>query len=250
MKPVYRQSAIATFLRCGLRYYHEYIAGIERVPSGALTLGSALHKATGHLMAEKAATKQTLPLEMVLDIFSHQYDGYAEDTDFGDESRGHLKDIGAKCVEIYYREAAPFIDPVSVEEEFVLETDLDYDVKGTIDLIDADGLVRDTKTTGAKYPDDAVFGKLQPAMYDWAYEATRGKKSTGFVYDVLVKTKKPYYQKVTGTITDPQRDFLFQTINTMHASIQAGIFNPAPDDAWYCSQKWCPAWSACKGKNK
>lgn len=242
MRPKYHQSQISMFLKCGIQYEFRYIQGIQTPPKAALTVGSAVDAAVTHNLIEKIKTGQDLPPDAVLDAYSSDFESRSKETAWGDDDPGKQKDMGASLVAIHHKSIAPQIDPATVQESFVIETDAGYDLGGVIDLTEKSGEVADTKTSKGAYDEDAVSRALQPAMYDFAYEALHGKPATGFRYDVLIKptkTKPPQVQQVRGKVTADDRQWLFSTIESVHNAIQAGIALPAPDGAWWCSRAWC-----------
>lgn len=250
-KPRYHQSAIQTYLKCGKMYDFRYIQGLKTPPKAALTVGSSVDAAVTYNFVEKIKTGQDLPTEAVLDTFSTDFDTRAKETEWGEDDAGKQKDMGAQLVKIHCEQAAPTIKPETVQESFVIETDAGYDLGGTIDLIETSGIVADTKTSKGAYDDDAVFRAIQPALYDFAYEALRGKPSTGFRYDVLVKPtarKAPEYKPISAVVTQRDREWLFETISQVHKAISAGVALPPMEGSWACSDKWCGFWNLCKGK--
>jgi len=235
----YHQSEIQTFLKCPKQWEFRYQQGIKTPPKAALTVGSSVDAAVTYNLVEKLKTGQDLPTEVVLDTFSTDFDTKAKETEWGDDDQGKQKDLGASLVKLHHLEAAPTINPATVQESFVIETDAGYDLGGTIDLTEKSGIIADTKTSKTSYGEDAIERALQPALYDFAYEAINKKPATGFRFDVLVKTKVPKLQRVQGTVTPRDREWLFDTINNVHKAIEAGIATPAPDGAWWCSREWC-----------
>lgn len=246
--PEYHQSSIAMYLKCQKQYEFRHIRGMVVPPKSALTVGRAVDTGVTHNLAQKIETRTDVPLDEVLDQYSTQFDKDAPDTDWDGDDAGAQKDLGAKLVELYHRDVAPDVQPVAVQDQFRIEFESGYALGGTSDVIDENGFIRDTKTSKAKYDDDAVSNSLQATVYDYAYEAKNGKKAKGFIFDVLKKTKKPEYQKVQGEVSDHQREMTFEAINTMHENIKTGRFLPAPEGAWWCSKDWCGYWSLCKGK--
>lgn len=247
--PQYHQSALLMYLRCGLQYEFRYVKGIKVPPSGALTLGSSTHAAIARNLIVKKENGVGITKEEALDVYSTDFEIRSQETDWKEDDAGEQKDMGARCVEAHHTQIAPEIDPDAVEESFVIETDAGYNLGGTLDVIDKSGLIRDAKTSKNKYDDNSVSGAMQPAVYDFAYEQTRGKKATGFQYDVLIKKKKGVEtQKVAGVVSDADRQWAFKTINKVHKAIQSGNFLPADEDSWVCSEKWCGYWGICKGK--
>lgn len=241
-RPKYHQSELALYLKCGKAWEYRYVQGIKTPPKAVLTVGSSVDAAVTHNLIQKIKSGEDLPAEAVLDTFSSDFDSRVKETEWEDEDPGVSKDIGASLVKLHHEKAAPAIKPKSVQESFVIETDAGYDLGGTIDLTEVSGVVADTKTSKLAYKADAIERALQPALYDFAYEALNGKPAEAFRFDVLVKptkTKPAQYQAVQAKVTGADREWLFETITQVHKSIQAGVTLPAPEGAWWCSREWC-----------
>lgn len=251
--PEYHQSQILMYLRCGKQWYFRYVLGIKTPPSAALTVGSSVDAAITRNLILKKERGTDSPLDEVLDTYSTDFDIRAKETEWGEDDAGFQKDVGVQCVTAHHEQVAPQLKPETVQETFVIETDAGFGVGGTIDLVETDGTVADSKTSKSKYDEDAVSRAIQPALYDFAYEALRGKPATAFRYDVMIKPTKTLparIQQVRGKVTGDDRAWLFDTISEMHKAITAGIALPAPEGAWHCSPKWCGYWGICKGKKQ
>jgi len=246
--PEYHQSSIAMFLKCPRQYMYRYLMGYVLPPKAALTLGKSVDVAVTANLNQKVNTQIDLPESEVLDAYSSCFDKEAPATSWDGEDSGKVKDQGIKMLKVYHRDAAPTIQPKTVQDAFRLETDEGYALGGTLDLTDKDEYIRDTKTSKAEYSPDAVNDSLQATMYDFAHEAKTGKKAKGFIFDVITKHKEPRYQKVVGEVGPGQRERMFESIRLMHKSIERGEFQYAPEGQWFCSKDWCGYWSQCKGK--
>lgn len=248
MRRTYHQSEIQTFLKCPKQWEFRYVLGQKTPPKAALTLGSAVDAAVTYNLIEKIKTGVDLTAEAVLDTYSTDFDTKAKETEWGDDDAGKQKDMGAQLVRLHHLEAAPTIHPATVQESFLIETDAGYDLGGTIDFTETNGIIADTKTSKNSYDEAAIERALQPALYDFAYESIHKKPAEGFRFDVLVKTKTPKLQRISGKVSARDREWLFDTITNVHKAIEAGVSTPAPDGAWWCSKDWCGYWSQCKGK--
>lgn len=246
--PEFHQSSINMFLKCPKQYEFRHIQGLVLPPKAALTLGGAVDTAVTKNLKQKIESKTDLAVDDVLDVFSSDFDKRAPDTNWDEDDAGKQKDLGVKMLKVYHSQAAPKIQPVTVQESFRLETDSGYALGGTMDVVDENDLIRDTKTSKSAYAEDAVSDSLQAAMYDFAFEAIRKKKARGFTFDVVTKTKEPKYVMCTGTVSAAQRERLFESVSIMHKQIQRGEFQYAPEGAWWCSKSWCGYWHLCKGK--
>lgn len=248
-QPVYHQSEIHTFLKCGRMWEFRYIHGIKLPARGAMTLGLAVDGAVSLNLSQKIHTDEDVPLEQALDWYSDEFEARRARTEWQeDEDPDKLKDVGAALVELHHHEIAPSIDPESVQERFLIRTDAGYDLGGTIDLVEKSGVIADTKTSRTAYGEEDTLKSIQATLYDFAYEALRGRKSSGFRFDVLIKTKVPRAQQVHASVGQDDRNWLFETVAQVDRGIRAGVALPAPEGSWYCSPKWCGYWSICKGR--
>lgn len=252
-RPKYHQSQIKTFLMCGLRHQFRYLQGV-RMPGGAhATTGSAADTAISFNLAHKVKTGECAPLSDVLDVCSTDFDKRVPETAFkADESPGECKDAALAVVKTHTQGLATALQPKAVQMEFVIETDAGFDIGGTLDIVEQDDTLRDTKTASRQRASSYVVPRsFQPAMYDYAFTAVTGRKSPGWAFDVFTrptKTLPAEYKPVFGRVEAADHEWLFNGINQMHRAIRAGIALPAPEGSWYCSERWCEFWAICKGK--
>jgi CRISPR/Cas system-associated exonuclease Cas4 (RecB family) len=247
----YHQSELNTFLKCGKQWEFRYVQKIKTPPKAALTLGSSVDAGVTRNLVQKVGSGKDLSLEEVLDVYSKDFDIRAQETEWDEDKPGEQKDMGIKLLSAHHAELAPKIDPETVQEKFVIETDAGFNLGGTLDLTTKDLVVVDTKTAKSKYDEGAVNNSIQAIMYDFAYEALRGKKAKSFRFDVLIKPTKTIgarVQQVEEKVTDEARSFLFDSIHNVHRAIEAGIALPAAEGSWWCSKDWCGYWDRCKGK--
>lgn len=245
--PEYHQSSINMFLKCPRQYMFRYVMGLVTPPKSALTVGRAFGFAADHNLLQKIESKTDLPVGDVLDAFSTNFDKEATQTVWDGDDPGKLKDLGARMTKVFHEKGAPNIKPVTVQEQFRIETDAGYALGGTFDTVEENHVLRDQKTSKAEYAEDAVETEIQASLYSFAYETKTGV-APDFVFDVVTKHKEPRYQEVKGKVTAPQTERMFEAINIMHAQIGRGEFQYAPSGAWWCSSDWCAYWSQCKGK--
>lgn len=256
-RPQYRQSQIHLALKCMKAHNFRYGLNIKTPPKAAPELGSSVDATNTRNLIQKIETKTDLPESEMLEVFSQDFDIRAQNIEWGKDNAGKQKDIGVGLVKLLHKEFSPAITPFKVQENFTLITDAGYDLTGQIDYVDivkkgrhVKHVVSDLKTSKLSYHEDAISRAIQPAIYDFAYEALFGKKADSFRYDVLVKKTTPVAQRVQAEVTAADRAWAFDTINNVHKAIEAGIDTPAPDGAWWCSADWCGYWNICKGKDR
>ncbi|MDK2464138.1 MAG: PD-(D/E)XK nuclease family protein [Candidatus Korarchaeota archaeon] len=234
------------YLRCPLQYYFRYICGLKIPPTGDITLGRTVHAALEENYRQKVETHRDLPLEQVYDIFSERWDEEAQLTLFQeDEKPGRLKDEGIRLLSTYHTNVAPKVQPVSVEQEFLIDTGVtQLPLKGYIDLIDDQGTIIDHKTTKRSYPQDAAEKDLQLTAYALAYRALHGHPERALRLDVLVRTKQPKIQHLEATRTEADIDRFLRLAEQVERAITTGIFYP--NENFMCGicgyRDLCTAW--------
>lgn len=251
--PLITQSFLTMFEACGYAAFRRYVEG-EKVPPGiAAVQGRATDAAVTFGANQVISTGKDATLEDKLGIASEVYDKESPDALIQEgEDRGQLKDETVGLVTLHHNEIAPLLKPVKTQE--AIRVDLDtYSLAGTIDIIEEEHNLVDTKTSKRRYDENAVSGSAQPALYDFLYESKYQAKPKSFRYDVLVKNKKPVSQRVTGQVTEHDRSLLFYRIQSalseFHHSMKTGYWRLAEQGHWRCSPKWCGYYHACpKGK--
>lgn len=249
--PIYHQSQIDMFLRCGKQFEFRYIKGIKTPPAAVLTVGSSVDAAVTHNLEQKITTGHDLPVDEVLDACETTWNKLKNDTDFTDTSEGVEKDIAVRLTRLHHLQAAPFISPKEVQWEFDIETERGYRVGGTADIVDTGNTVEDTKTANKSYAATSIANKLQPALYTWARQKLSGKEVPTFRYRVLVKPQIKASEKIQvleAPVSKSAQEWFFKIVDLVHESIKKGNFLPAQPDSWVCSERFCGYWSICRGK--
>lgn len=249
-KPRYHQSEIKDTLKCGIYAEFRYLQGLPTPARSAATVGNVVDSTVNHLLRKKIKGESPT-LEEALDVASSEFESRRQSTQIWDEPADQLKDSALTIVKLFQIQVAATIEPETVQEEFVIDTDRDYMLGGTIDYTDKRGFLGDIKTASpTRASSYIVNGALQPALYHYAYTALRGREPVAFRFDVMTRTTNgtTAYKPVSGQVTQADLEFAFRTIDQVHAYRKAGIALPAPEGSWWCSKKWCPFWDLCKGK--
>ncbi|OGS23236.1 MAG: hypothetical protein A2252_09125 [Elusimicrobia bacterium RIFOXYA2_FULL_39_19] len=233
-------SKIKMYLRCPLQYYYRYCEGIKIPPDAGLTLGKAVHSGIEQNFRQKITSFSDLPLNDVLDIYSTAFESYLqEEFNFGEDKPGDVKDLGVGLVKVYHAELSPKIQPVSVEEHFILEFEapVEYGFQGYMDVIDAESNIRDSKTAKRSYAQNAAENDLQLTAYNLAYKFLKGKEPKALIFDVMVKNKTPKVQTISSPPRgEAQLNRLLKLIGFVSKSIKTGVFYPC-ENGQVCS--WC-----------
>ncbi|HRZ15326.1 MAG TPA: PD-(D/E)XK nuclease family protein [Candidatus Omnitrophota bacterium] len=254
-------SKISTYLRCPLQYYFRYVMKIKTPPTAPLTFGSAFHKAVEHNYRQKIDSKKDLKTKEVQDKFAADFEVGARDTIWQpDEDKSKMLDLGVLCVSVYHDDAvaqrfdsraiSPQVQPSMVEEEFEVNFEnMAKPMKGTIDLVDQNIVIRDTKTTARTPGPDEAFKNFQLTTYTLGYKIKTGKMPKGIALDYVVKTKAPKVVTLKDQRSEEDIDALLNTIGKVEFAIEHELWYPNPHN-FMCGPKGCGNWEACQAGRK
>jgi len=252
MKLEVTQSKIHLFEKCGRAFQFRYLEGVIVPPAAALTVGRSVDHGITTNLEQKINTKTDLPLSDVIDATTTIFEKEKPDTNWQDEDPGKQKDIAVSLVTAHHEQMAESIKPLFVQKKLEHELE-DFKLSGTLDLIEEDGTIADSKTAKSAYDMDSVGKSLQPAVYSYLYKENFGKEAKGFRYDVLVKPTKTLpvrAQRILSAVSNTQKEMALKRANVLTAAVRSGVFHYAPDDSWYCSAKWCGFWQKCERGGK
>lgn len=249
----YRQSELKDYLDCGLRYQFKHIDKIETLTSFVVAGGLAVDKAVSANLTQKIHSGLDMPSEQVIQIAVDETENLKEKIMLQQGERlDVLRSIVAKMTKFYQDHVAPTIKPAAVQDTFSADLTNEYGITGTMDLIDADGNVRDLKTASSqRVKSYIVNGTLQPAMYWFGHLIKYGKYPKKFIFDIIKRPKlgeESAYIKTEGEVKDTDMGMLMYTIESAHKGIKAGVALPAAEGGYKCSEKYCEFWHLCKGK--
>jgi len=249
-------SQYGTWTRCRQQWFNRYVLGEKLPPGIAAHIGSGVHGGVEFDLKDKVFSGVDKPLEDVLDAASTSYDERLkkggvffnrEDATKAQKIMGAGKDQTIALTKAWHADLAPTIQPVLVEKKIdFLPDGLDVPLLGIIDCLDANHVIRDTKTSKSKWNQAKADKELQPPLYRELVKMETGKYPDKFVYDVLVKTKDPYCQQIETTRDDDDFRILIMKLNLMIKEIDSGNIGPAASDAWNCSPNWCGWWGSCE----
>lgn len=268
-KPQLHISMLDMMSRCGIQFQRRYGYRFdcwpreEILPPGiALATGISVHKTVEANFKRKMESQGLLlDRQAVADIARDEFHNIwtagmmlTEDeiTDIKRTYGVNLDQTIALSL-LHYDNLAPKINPVAVEEKFVITLkDYPYDLAGKKDIREKDCL-RDTKTKAASPPADAARS-LQMAMYALSEKVAKRGLPKKVSLDFLIKTKKPKIEIREAVPDDSWIQPLFRRIERACEIIQSvkegkGHFTPADPESWICSQAYCgyartcPYWS-------
>jgi CRISPR/Cas system-associated exonuclease Cas4 (RecB family) len=237
---VFSGSSVQTFMRCQRQWEFAYVYELKRPPSVRMILGTAAHAAEEVNFKQKLVTKEDIPLEAALDVFSDAFDSAvieAEPDPEDKESPGQAKDSGIATLSVYHETVAPPIEPLFVEHEGLVHVN-DIPYSYTIDLVDTKGRVRDHKYTKRR-PQSSADYRLSMIGYALGYREETGKKEADVVLDYMVRTKDPYHWPVasSGPVPDAAINSFANILELVNAAVMEGRFLPTGLTNHACS--WC-----------
>lgn len=124
-------------------------------------------------------------------------------------------------------------------------------LQGTMDFVHAGGVI-DWKTSAQSYIKDGWKHQryaVQPTFYSWAAGKLFDIEDPTFEYVVAVKRKQVQIERLLIERTAGDWEFLKDELGSVCSLIESGLQSfPLGATDWWCSKRWCPAWSQCRGK--
>jgi putative RecB family exonuclease len=225
---------IKMYLRCPLQYKFRYVDDLKIPPVSAITLGRSIHSALEINYSQKIRTKQDLPVKQVTDLFSDLWESDVKETVFEkDEKPGKVKDEGVGLITTYHGQISPTIQPKVVEKDFELSfQNVDYSLKGKLDLVDSQDIIIDHKTTKRSMQEENVNTDLQLTCYSLAYRNVLGIQEKGLRFDVMVRNKHPKIQQIPTQRTEEDIGRFLKILAYVSKAIRTGIFYP--NENYFC----------------
>lgn len=255
-KPQLHYSGLDTLSRCGEQFRRRYIEK-EIIPPGvASVVGSATHRTVKSNLSRKIETGLLLPVEEIADMAR---DGLVREWDEkGVELQPEEKLEGEKVVKaqatdkavrlsvLHARDKAPVIQATHLERPWVVElVGYPLDLAGQID-IQGPGIVRDTKTAGKTPSATIADDSDQLTAYALAAKVIDGEAPAVVALDYLIDNKTPVAKTFTSTRDDSDFRALLNRVEVAIMALEKGIFVPARQTDWWCSNRWCGYFRSCR----
>lgn len=261
---------INAYSRCGLQYYFRYIENLKIPPTPNVAVGSAVHQATEVFYLKKKEKRENPKLELMLDTYSDTLENLfleemlLDDDEMAkgkDKIKSELKDAGIRVLRVYYNQKAINLDPLYVEEEFLLSLErvaremiledkhLSIDpnklvgvyVLGYVDLVSTDNRVIDLKTRRSRPGSDEVEKSQQLTIYALGFRELLGRLPEKVVLENLIL---PHNKSSMGNIvslesmrTEEDIKRLLRRVVRVVDGIRKGVFIPPDQGSWAC--KYC-----------
>lgn len=254
-------SQYQTFLACGKNYEFKYIQKLSSGSSGNAARGIAIHAGVESMLRGMITSKPP-PLQEAEALVDRIFESSAEGvSDWGTESKDHLKDKTMRMFRHYAVHALPKLNPVATEKGFAKKIG-DVPVIGWIDLIDeqpAMPVAGMSLEEAALVPRKRVIVDLKTTRRTWDADAVkRNAQLTQYAYvegsphvriDQLIDLKTgPKYVQAESLRTPEDTQVFMEHLNEVAGYIKSGVFPRASIDSWKCNAKNCPFWDKCRGR--
>lgn len=254
-------SSINSWLMCGANWKFHYLDKIKTPTSPALVFGSAFHNTVeGFIAANHQNSIETLWLEkwneQTTTINEAGEVAPRTDIDWGADTPEYHCNEGLRLLtnpEIYNGilsiKAGQDEAGIQVERKIELNVPgVPIPIIGYIDIITADGVPGDFKTSSKSWSEDKAEGEIQTLFYLAAMNQMGiATPDWMFRHYIFVKTKTPKFQMMEHSHNPNQLMWLFKMIANVWKGIDAGVY-PENPGSWKCSPNWCEYWSMCRGK--
>ena len=254
-------SSIHSYQMCPRGWKYHYVDKLPTKTGTALVFGSAFHEAAEDYVRQRAISDELVP-EPLCTYWRRHWSKQLEkngidNIDWRDETPESMEKLGISILsspEVIetLNGLAPLVtgDHIHIEDYITLNVPgVPIPVVGYIDIITADGVAGDFKTSSRKWYASRADGEQQAAFYLAALNQAGSplQADNPFRYYVFTKTKKPAAQTIETTRTPGELLWLLDMIRSVWEAIDAGAF-PMNPDTWKCSPKWCEYWPICRGK--
>ena len=252
----FRQSGLKTATICLERARMEWSGEMPNVESDAAAVGTAVHAALEADLTTYRDMGEHFEQETLVELFNLEFSELMAGPDFQwiKYNEQQAREFGAKCVRHYYQELAPGLRPVECELNFTVplweDDERVIDLTGTIDLIDGRLGIADFKTSGGGKYQEWQYHRwaVQPTAYTYACHEL-GMRDISHQFTYLVMSKDGVQQFTVER--DPGwwrwlKDQAVRLARLAEADLERW---PTNDTHALCSDKWCPAWSQCKGQH-
>lgn len=244
-------SSINLYLTCPENWRRKYIEKQPQPSTPALIVGSAFHGTVERAVVEGAALSALWP-----EVWTAKMEADGANVEWGaDTPEQHFNDglrlVSAEPVQKMVDGVRPLVDDAGhfIERKVSIDVPgVPVPIIGYIDIVTADGVPGDFKTSKSKWSQADAESEIQPLFYLAAlHQMGRPVPGNRFRHYVVTKTKTPDAMVIEHTHTWDEIFWLYELIRQVWRGIEANIF-PTNPNGWLCSAKWCAYWGDCRGK--
>ena len=246
-------SSISAYLTCGRHWQYRYVEQAPALTSTNLLLGSAVHGAIEAYIATPDRQPDAMH-ELWRSSWAKQVDANEGRIDWGIDTPEGLSNQGLKLLThpetLLVLDALTPLGPEWIEKRVELHVPgVPVPVVGYIDIVTADGIPGDFKTSARSWSEDKALGETQPLFYLAALNQAGYtlNPQRRFRHYVFVKTKEPKVQIIEHSHTAGQLFWLFEMIRSVWQAIEAGVY-PLNPTGWKCTPAYCEYWTRCRGR--
>lgn len=102
-----------------------------------------------------------------------------------------------------------------------------------MDIINDQRTIIDHKTSKKSYPQNSAVKDLQLTAYALAYRQLFGEEENGIRLDVMVKTKQPKIQQLSGKRNQQDIDRFLRIAKQVEQEIKSDVFYP--NEGYMCN---------------
>jgi len=228
--------------RCPRQYEYRYVKEIILPPTAFVFLGGSIHIPLEKNYQQKVESKQDLPLNDILDIFSDSWEkreaSEIQEVNWEDKPEAQLKDLGVELITLYQKRIAVNTQPLAATYRIEKPVDENLTFISILDL-----LLDQTKIADIKVSAYRMGRKVDQDMQPTAYAYALGTPIE-WDYHTLIRTKVDIEIEKTKR-TQEEIDWFANSLTHWHKQIQSGIFPPRPGD-WQCQPEYCGYHILCK----
>ena len=254
-------SQLNTYLICPMKYAHQYVWGTPwQTKPAALPFGKSIHKAAETYYLSLLETGEIISVEQIIGVFESTFDQDIKNTEVeltfkNGENLESLREQGIELLKLFHKEINPhkivaveFRFSVRIPDIFNGGENLPIKLVGYFDLVESDQdgtyAVVELKTSAQRFSSLRLEYDLQSTVYSYAMSKMKlgtSENSTLVRYDVLLKQKKPAFERYFVTRTQSDHDRLVHLINHVLKAIENRIFYR--QTGWQCGS--CQFKKAC-----
>jgi len=249
------QTMLSMASRCAEQFRRRFIEGEIIPPNIAAIRGTALHKAASENHRHIQSKGEALSEESILDLSATAYietlsNGVSltqEEAIEKSKVLGKGKDETISLASLYSRKVSPCVKkPLLIETELSADVGLDIPLSGTVDLLHNGKTILDLKTASKSKPDSFGQNNLQATAYTILVQKEIVERPN-FEFRVLVANKEPVEQVIPAIVSQQDERALLARMMVVLRMLETGLFPPTnPNEAWWCSERFCGYWSSCR----
>lgn len=248
-------SAISLWLNCPENFRRKYVEKQPTITTPALVFGSAFHATVeDYLIAQSHDVERSL-----VELWGHKWGTCVErepNCDWGAETPEQYHNDGIRL--LTSPDVVRMINAIRLREDNegpMVERKLELRVPGVpvpiigyMDIMTADGVPGDFKTSATLWSQDKARDELQPTFYLAALnQAGYTVPGLRFRHYVVTKAKKPQAQVLEHRRTWGEIMWLYELIQKVWNAIEKEVY-PLNPNTWLCSPKYCAWWGQCRGR--